>query len=230
MATCSRCGQSIMFRYIEGRCIPIHPDGGCGGVSGSLNARDFSGYLHSEESTCFRTSCPECGESVFFIRYNGGSVWIEPPLGPPWQKHRCMDLPSQHAKGAGSVLVSQLTIDGFTRRGQLIVGVLKEAETARDGNFTLVNVVTGASENFYLAVKNKAGFLVGKLVIFDPNGKSLRWLEDQTYTFVVQSMVRVPKSHRDCMDEFVDCPECRRRMKAKNLGKHLRNIHSYITI
>jgi hypothetical protein len=31
----------------------------------------------------------ECGQPVYFIRHNGGSVWVDPPLGPPWHKHRC---------------------------------------------------------------------------------------------------------------------------------------------
>ena len=35
-------------------------------------------------------SCPVCGADVFFVRHNGGSVWID-ELGPPWDKHGCFD-------------------------------------------------------------------------------------------------------------------------------------------
>jgi len=39
--------------------------------------------------------CPECGKDVFFIRHNGGSVWVDPPLGWPWPKHPCFDKPNE---------------------------------------------------------------------------------------------------------------------------------------
>lgn len=37
---------------------------------------------------CYSTKCPECGEEIFFVRYNGGSVWFD-ELGAPWPKHPC---------------------------------------------------------------------------------------------------------------------------------------------
>ncbi|MCO5158488.1 MAG: hypothetical protein M9945_17345 [Aquamicrobium sp.] len=34
--------------------------------------------------------CPVCGESVFFFQArDGGRVFFDPPLGPPWPKHPC---------------------------------------------------------------------------------------------------------------------------------------------
>jgi hypothetical protein len=39
--------------------------------------------------------CPKCGAGVFFIRHNGGSVWVDPPLGWPWPKHPCFDEPHE---------------------------------------------------------------------------------------------------------------------------------------
>lgn len=34
--------------------------------------------------------CPVCGDSVFYFQaYNGGRVFFDPPLGPPWDKHPC---------------------------------------------------------------------------------------------------------------------------------------------
>jgi hypothetical protein len=96
MATCSRCGNPIVFRNVDGRCVPIHTAGGCID-SGWSHTQDYSGYSRSEESNCFLTNCPKCDREVFFIRYNGGSVWIDPPLGPPWEKHPCMD--QETAKG-----------------------------------------------------------------------------------------------------------------------------------
>jgi len=42
----------------------------------ALNQSDF----------CRPTTCPRCKQKVFFIRHNGGSVWVE-ELGWPWPKH-----------------------------------------------------------------------------------------------------------------------------------------------
>ena len=34
----------------------------------------------NEEDFCRPTRCPECDADVFFVRHNGGSVWLDPPL------------------------------------------------------------------------------------------------------------------------------------------------------
>jgi hypothetical protein len=39
---------------------------------------------------CCPTKCPICGDAVFFVRHNGGSVWFD-DLGRPWPKHACFD-------------------------------------------------------------------------------------------------------------------------------------------
>lgn len=36
------------------------------------------------------TICPHCGATVFFIRHNDGSVWLD-SLGWPWPKHACFE-------------------------------------------------------------------------------------------------------------------------------------------
>ena len=57
------------------------------------------------------THCPECGKDVYFIRHNGGSVWVNPPLGWPWPKHACFDKPSEptHSFSAWTATSSRLT-------------------------------------------------------------------------------------------------------------------------
>lgn len=50
--------------------------------------RGSSYTWHAPEDFCRPTTCPQCGHSVFFIRHNGGSIWIE-ALGSPWPKHPC---------------------------------------------------------------------------------------------------------------------------------------------
>ena len=36
------------------------------------------------------TKCPNCGGAVYFVRHNGGSVWLD-EIGWPWPRHACFD-------------------------------------------------------------------------------------------------------------------------------------------
>ena len=229
MSTCSRCGQAVEFRYVDGRCIPLHASGGCG-ESAASSFRDFSGYSRSEESSCFKTRCPVCDEPVFFIRYNGGSVWIDPPLGPPWFKHGCMDTRSESSATVRNALLSDRTLAAYKMPEGLIIGVVSEAEVSFDGSFTLINLVTGESENFHLLVKNSAGFLVGRIVIYDSLARSVKWLENDVYAFLVIAPVRVPDAFELGAQHSVDCPDCGVPLRVKNLGRHLRQVHGYSVI
>ncbi len=71
---------------------------GLGG--GKYGATGFSTrtYTFSErfKDICYPTRCPIKGcEPVWFIRHNGGSVWVD-ELGWPWPKHACFDESSHH--------------------------------------------------------------------------------------------------------------------------------------
>jgi hypothetical protein len=77
MATCNICGEEIEFRFVDGRRTPIHlGTGWCGrGASTAQNG-------------CGVAPCPKCNADVFFVRHNGGAVWLD-DLGPPWPIHEC---------------------------------------------------------------------------------------------------------------------------------------------
>ena len=83
MATCNKCGQAITFRYIDGRPVPIHEGGGwhCGfqaaGSSTYIPPRPQAPIDWVDRDFTRPTTCPECGDPVFFIRHNGGSVWVD---------------------------------------------------------------------------------------------------------------------------------------------------------
>ncbi len=83
---CDKCGRPIHFRTINGRVVPIPATSRFCAECKTEHAYDF----RVEERGCWPARCPVCRESVFFIRHNGGSVWIDHPLGPPWYKHQCM--------------------------------------------------------------------------------------------------------------------------------------------
>ena len=92
---CGKCGGAIFFRYMDGRPIPMHQNGGCsGGSASSLRDPKSTTYTFAEanEDICFLTRCPKpgCNALVYFVRHNGGSVWLD-DLGCPWPKHWCFD-------------------------------------------------------------------------------------------------------------------------------------------
>ena len=79
---------------------------------------------------CRPTTCPVCGSSqVWFIRHNGGSIWVD-SLGIPWPIHHCFDEGDsssrplhQLAAASRSLFEPRLGIITATRR-DLILGDL----------------------------------------------------------------------------------------------------------
>ncbi len=247
MGICSRCGNPIEFRYINGRCIPFHFYGSCIGASGS-NATDFSGYNTSRESTCFSTDCPKCGCEVFFIRHNGGSVWIDPPLGPPWYKHSCFDLhPEQNLKKSlleeyKSPLPNALE----EREGEYILGVVKSTRVDVYKRFTDIQFETGKNESKNIRLLHNAGFLLGKLCVYDNAQSEVFPLDEPQYVYstyepssINSESVKCPECgillnlseierHRRLQHNYkVKCPTCNINVNPRNLYQHLKITHGY---
>lgn len=57
--------------------------GGKGGAYGGYLKSEYTGSDSMRWSTC-----PYCSLPVYFVRHNGGSVWLD-ELGPPWPIHGC---------------------------------------------------------------------------------------------------------------------------------------------
>lgn len=83
MAECRYCGGEIVFRHDGGRVVPIRITCRCGESGGQTS------ICLEQKSECLLTKCPECKAPVFFVRHNGGSVWLD-DLCPPWPQHRCV--------------------------------------------------------------------------------------------------------------------------------------------
>jgi len=227
MPICSRCGSEIEFRYIDGRCVPLHLYGG--GCSGSARSDvyDYAGYSRSKESSCFLTSCPECGDKVYFIRHNGGSVWIDPPLGLPWYKHHCMDHSYAVAKGIRSPVVTESALAKFRRREGLIIGVVKEAEASASKRCSLINIETGKDQSIILLMNNNAGFLVGRLVLYDQLGKSVSWIENDNYVFRVIARLKPKPVRPASLALYIECPECLSKITVGAISEHLKRQHLF---
>lgn len=79
--SCQLCGGGIVFRTIHGRCVPLHiGETSCPGSTGRKDREPQEGLI--------ATKCPRCKQQVFFLRHNGGSVWLD-EIPWPWPKHSC---------------------------------------------------------------------------------------------------------------------------------------------
>lgn len=224
MPICSRCGNEIEFRWVKGRCIPLHFSGGCSGSARS-EVYDYAGYHRSRESSCFQTKCPKCRRAVYFIRHNGGSVWIDPPLGPPWYKHPCMDDAYVATKRRRSPVVSASILSKFEEYDGLIIGVVREAEASALKRCSMIHIEAGENQTIVLLMKNNAGFLVGHLVIFDPRGKTVSWAESDNYTFQVIARLEPRPFQPSSLARVVECPECLRKVTVGEISDHLKQQH-----
>lgn len=188
MAICDYCGSPIEFRYINGRPVPIHLSGGCtSGVGTPI--KDFSGCRDSKESCCHGAQCPICGAEVFFIRHNGGSVWIDPPLGAPWCKHPCID-DSRESEGRDSLAV-EYKIDYAPGESnsppELLLGVVVFTDAAIEKNHTRARFETGELI-LKLDIKFNAGFLLGELCVLDIKAKIIWPINEPKYLFLVTAL------------------------------------------
>jgi hypothetical protein len=84
---CETCGEEILFRHIRGRVVP-------------LNCRcrqESTPITTAREDSTFKTTCPMCHSTqVYFIRHNGGCLWVD-ALGDPWPKHGCFPDDPEHS-------------------------------------------------------------------------------------------------------------------------------------
>ena len=94
--------------------------GGVGYITG-CSSTDYP-VAWAERDFTTPTQCPSCAADVFFIRHNGGSVWVD-ELGWPWPKHPCMDTDisarafSTFAAQASSLVNPKLGIVAMAQAG-----------------------------------------------------------------------------------------------------------------
>lgn len=79
-----------------------------------------------DEDFCRPSICPNCGRDVFFVRHNGGSVWLD-DLGYPWPKHSCFD------NHLNTVAMQQRLLESVTADGHVLLGVVLAVVPGRVG-------------------------------------------------------------------------------------------------
>lgn len=148
--TCGWCIGGWLGRTFR-RSIPPTPPHL---VAGTVSRWDDSG------DCCRKTTCPTCGQAVFFVRHNGGSVWFD-ALGQPWPIHSCFD--------SGPVVATVRTrlADRELGRRVVMVGVFVETVVTHPGNGGDVVVAFGDDEMFEENIVASADLtkLPGELVL-----------------------------------------------------------------
>lgn len=181
-----------------------------GSVSGigSVARTDSCNYIYSKrfEDVCYSTKCPINGcEPVWFIRHNGGSVWVD-ALGWPWPKHGCFEGSlSDETYACISILAKNH--DGLTSQLGLINRIwdIDPAQGSKlqigslDGS--LITVYATPGSNYYQ--------LLGELVTFSIEAGLLRHSKWGDFRIFLK-----PKR------EWVQC-KCKCWVEKKYLADHL---------
>jgi hypothetical protein len=217
MAICKYCGDALTFRFIGGRCIPLHGNGSCGYLSGG-GVNNFTSHSHAPQSACFLTNCPACRAPVFFVRHNGGSVWLDSPLGPPWAKHECFN----NGNGANAQALESVGAGFFERsKGEHgdSAGVVRYARYFPEKSITQCILETGSSGACLIDIKNSAGFLLGRLCVINKVNKKISPFD---FPDLAYSILRIKKTGSAAATY---CHICTSEIHANSLAKHLEKKH-----
>lgn len=229
MTQCIKCGEAVEFRYIDGKTTPLHFSGGCGwrGTDAVLKS------AIAPESECRPTTCDECGKPVFFIRHNGGSVWIDAPLGPPWDKHEC-----KHGSAADRRLENAALIAAEDLRfyAESIVGVAISVEISWDRSCSVVEFITPTENSLFLLVKNEAKRLyagedvAGELAVVDLQRFTFRLLARRSFRWPIVAFLNEPETYAVSRADPI-CPmfSCRMKIKRAGMTEHLIRGHNFST-
>jgi hypothetical protein len=214
MGTCKYCGEEIEFRYIDGRCVPIHPGGGweCSGSGSSTRIVDYHRpreWAWRNEDFCRPTTCPECGEKVYFIRHNGGSVWVD-ELGWPWPKHACFDKPNEPTRtfAAWSTEASGLTNPKL--------GVITRIKTDALHTEPRLEIRLNNSTRLSLTLRDSAihNDLLGELVVVSREDNLL--LHPTYGEIPFYNAVEMPAD----INGWIQCPRCNAWVQADHADGH----------
>lgn len=231
-STCNNCGHRIIFRYMDGRPVPLHLWGGC--VDSNATVQDYAGHRRKPESGCFLVRCPEgCGEDVFFIRHNGGSVWVDPPLGWPWPKHDCIYEKTKTPRLA-ALAANRADLDPELKDTSLL-GVVTETNVLPGKQVSIVKFKTSFDDQLNIRIKYNSGLLLGEICIYVPSRRNI-WIAgrpDLLWTTIGPSeehealaKAATDSASESNAEELDRCPDCGCRLKTRNLDRHRSKVHS----
>lgn len=198
MSQCKYCGGTLEFRTVGGRPIAF---------AGTCSCETDPGAFREKESFCRPTKCPHCSRSVYFLRHNGGSVWLDEP-GWSWPKHGCFlkDNPEVN----GYPIVENLRTACEKQKSDAIPQISRVVAVENLGTFVGFIVAlrdTKDGYSFWRAIPPIVGSIrVGNLVA----------LYAKERVIVTEGPVRTP-----ILGPFVKCKACGDWVKRSTLRRHL---------
>lgn len=202
----------------------------------------FISYRYDRSDFCRPTRCPECNEEVFFIRHNGGSVWVNPPLGWPWPKHRhCNDSESTGYRFVTDAGIRYLEIEVKPKLGRVIKRIYRNFDCVylidtHEGKLSALSASRYVRTVFTDLVSIR--YTDDKIFLEDDRGVSVRVRNFkltettmQNYLNTEGEILYVPYQHPDKRPrEMVTCGPCsmegRKRQIRKTIFKrHLLEVH-----
>lgn len=183
-----------------------HPPGCDCGWGGGWHARGYASSYSTRtlvtlptiyksefeyDNFCSPSTCPICGESVYFVRHNGGSVWLD-SLGYPWPKHPCFDEDNYSINLKQNLNESDLTI----------FGVVIEVEATNPGfnGRIVVKCSDGTVINSIFNYEKDIKFWLGKLVVVkkkDENISLITVSEGTTLQSIIHLKSKTDKNQHD---------------------------------
>ena len=126
-----------------------------------------------DDDYCAPSTCPKCHAEVFFIRHNGGSVWVD-ELRWPWPKHACFNE-SQDPSGSWLIYIGKHISPTPERR--LLFGIITHAKWISEGDgkpTRIVLAVDGGNDGrlcIATPATNTADYLLGRVAVVDVMNK-----------------------------------------------------------
>lgn len=223
--------------------------GGRRGHLGHLPQSQTDLFSKVETENSF-TRCPICQSEVVFIKHNGGSVWLDPPLGPPWYKHACFD--TVNASGSRGRLKTSFDGQqkGFSFKTKIIVvaSCIYNSHSAT----TRLKAHFDANEIYSFSVRGDARIFVGRLCFIDPSVKEVWPIDDHDKKLYYQgalskhlsSDIRVNEKSvgirskdvsnsvvKNSLSSGIKCHICGDFLrKQQKYRKHLLNVHGVIAL
>jgi hypothetical protein len=204
VSRCSNCGGDIIFRWLGGVNTPIHLSGGC---YETTTAGTTSGHhVRYDDDYCRPTNCPRCGCSVFFIRHNGGSVWVD-ELGWPWPKHACFDNEASREYGR--------LVGLSTRFATPTAGVVTSVESLPSSQGLVLGIRTPEGHDYVWLIRSDTPppSVVGSLVLFSTRERRITFANG---------------AETDLLEAPVRCAVCDERIPRTELEAHMAIRHHAI--
>lgn len=170
-----------------------------------------------------KTNCPKCNEKVYFIRHNGGSVWVD-SLGWPWPKHQCF------ANDPIPKLYTFFEKQNFSLNSQIMTGVVKNVEWISDvdprySKIKLTIVSNQGITELFIPALHTVEKLKDTIALVNIESKKILFSSYIESDFTDYA-VKINKNKKGVKESFV-CPYCSKNFPMiGNLDNHVSQQHS----